>query len=60
MLQCIFLKLDTTKLKEKLGWEPVWHMDRAVSAITGWTKAWVRSNEAANEEMLQQIREYIQ
>ena len=53
------LKLDNHKIRDVFGWEPVWHMDRAVSAITDWTKAWVRSNEAANEEILRQIREYV-
>ena len=54
------LKLDNRKIKEVFGWEPVWHMDRTIRAITDWTKAWVRSNEAANEELVNQIREYVQ
>ena len=54
------LKLDNHKIRTVFGWEPVWNIDRAVGAVADWTKAWVRSNEAANEEMLRQIREYTQ
>ena len=52
------LKLDNGKLKKTFGWKPVWHMDRTVRAITDWTKAWVQSNETANEELIRQIHEF--
>ena len=53
------LKLDNGKLKKTFGWKPVWHMDRTVRAITDWTKAWVQSNETANEELIRQIHEFM-
>ena len=52
------LKLDNSKIKRVFGWEPVWHMERTVQAITDWTKAWLSSNEAANEELIRQIISY--
>ncbi len=54
------LKLDNSKIKTVFGWEPVWHMDRTVRAITDWTKAWISGNEEANAELIRQIREYIE
>lgn len=53
------LKLDNTRIKQKLGWEPKWHIDRAIQAITDWTKAWQISNQAANEEIIREIIEYV-
>ena len=52
------LKLDNSKIKQVFGWEPVWHMPRTIQAITDWTKAWLISNEAANEELMRQIISY--
>jgi len=53
------LKLDNHKIKDVFGWEPVWHIREAVQATAAWTKAWVRGNEAANEELLRQVRAYM-
>lgn len=54
-----FLKLDNHKVKDVFGWRPVWHIEEAVAKTTAWSKAWLRGEEAANQEMLSQIREYL-
>ncbi len=53
------LLLDNSKYKEKFGWNPNWHIDKAVSAIVNWTKAWLISDESANEELIRQIIDYV-
>lgn len=53
------LKLDNSKIKEVFGWKPVWGIERAVDAITAWTKAWLISNESANEELIRQVIDYV-
>ena len=55
-----FLKLDNRKIKETFGWEPVWHIEQAVSAVVSWQKA-LRGGgaEAANAELLRQIGAYL-
>ncbi len=52
------LQLDNGRIREKLNWAPVWHIGDAVQATVDWTKAWVRSNEAANEELVRQVRAF--
>lgn len=52
------LLLDNSKIKQSFGWEPIWHIDRAVKAVTDWTKAWQISSSEANDELLRQIIEY--
>jgi CDP-glucose 4,6-dehydratase len=52
-----FLKLDSTKARQALGWAPRWHIGQAIDRIVSWTKAY-----GAKEDMravcLQQIGEY--
>ena len=35
-----FLKLDCSKLKAELGWQPRWHIREAVEKTVEWAKAW--------------------
>jgi len=35
-----FLKLDCSKIKAQLGWQPRWHIEEAVEKIVAWAKAW--------------------
>ena len=56
-----FLKLDNSRLKERLGLSPVWHINEAVAAAADWTKAWLmEGNEAARRCLLSQIRSFMQ
>lgn len=36
-----FLKLDNTKIRTTLGWEPVWNLDKTMKSIVDWTRAWL-------------------
>lgn len=52
------LRLDTSKAKTKLGWQPVWDVRRAIEETVHWYKCF-----AADEDMVkvtdEQIREYL-
>ena len=53
--QC--LKLDCTKAKKGLKWEPKLDLDFALELIINWQKKWIL-NENIKEECISQIREY--
>lgn len=52
-----YLRLDCTKLREKLGWRPRWHVAEAVAETVRWYRSW-----KDGEDMLafteRQIREF--
>jgi CDP-glucose 4,6-dehydratase len=52
-----YLKLDSSKARRELGWQPRWHIGAAIDKIISWTRAY-----AAKEDMydmcIKQIREY--
>lgn len=54
-----YLKLDITKAKQKLHWQPRWNLETALDKIISWTKAY-----ALKENMriicVQQIKEYTE
>ena len=52
-----FLKLDISKAKQQLGWEPKWSLDIALDKIIDWQKAW-RAGEDMRSKCLDQILEY--
>lgn len=53
-----FLKLDNSKIKEKIGWKPRWGIEEAVNKTVEWYKVWDKgSDETAI--MDRQIFEYI-
>ncbi len=54
-----FLKLDCSKIKQKLGWKPRWHIEDAVEKSVAWSKAYLAGSDL-NEEMERQIKEYLQ
>ena len=53
-----FLKLDCSKIKKALKWQPVWHIDDAVGKTIEWSKAYLHK-EDVNAVMEQQIKEFI-
>lgn len=53
-----YLKLNNSKIKERLGISPVWHVEEAVSKTVVWTKRW-SSNDDIRECTDEQIREYL-
>ncbi|HKC64051.1 MAG TPA: CDP-glucose 4,6-dehydratase [Pyrinomonadaceae bacterium] len=52
-----YLKLDCSKARAVLGWEPRWDLERALEATVHWYRAY-RSGEDARELTLKQIEDY--
>ena len=57
-----YLKLDCSKARDMLGWQPQWNLTQALQAIIVWHKA--HNSKQSSTEMrslcLQQIKEYSQ
>ena len=57
-----YLKLDCSKARDMLGWQPKWNLTQALDAIIVWHKAH-NTNQSTTEMRdlcLQQIKEYTQ
>lgn len=52
-----FLKLDISKARIKLGWEPSWDLAIAIEKIIEWHQSWL-SGENAQALCINQIKEY--
>jgi CDP-glucose 4,6-dehydratase len=52
-----FLKLDISKAKQRLGWEPKWSLDTALDKTIDWQKSWV-AHEDMRAKCISQISEY--
>ena len=52
-----FLKLDISKAKSKLGWQPVWGLDHTLEKIISWHRAWL-NKEDMQAVCLAEIKEY--
>jgi len=52
-----YLKLDCSKAKSELCWQPLWGLESALDATVRWYKAW-HNNEDMHEFTLQQIQAY--
>ncbi len=53
-----FLKLDCSKIKNSLGWQPRWHIEDALRETIVWAKAW-RNGEDIAHVMEKQIRDFL-
>jgi CDP-glucose 4,6-dehydratase len=53
-----YLKLDISKAKARLGWQPRWDLVSALQQITMWHKAWL-SNEDMQKLCIDQIQQYF-
>ena len=53
-----YLKLDISKARQRLGWQPRWPLAKALEQITGWHKAWLQ-REDMRGVTLQQIAAFI-
>jgi CDP-glucose 4,6-dehydratase len=51
------LRLDATRARELLGWEPRWNLDRALESIVEWYRAYA-AGESVAEVTVGQIRAY--
>jgi CDP-glucose 4,6-dehydratase len=52
-----YLRLDCTKAKTELGWEPQWDLDQALEATVQWYKAY-QSGEDVRSLTVEQISSY--
>ena len=52
-----YLKLDISKAKARLGWQPRWPLASALEHINDWHRAWL-ANEDMNQQCLIQIRKF--
>lgn len=53
-----FLKLDTSKARQRLQWEPRWSLETALNRITDWHHAWLAGQDM-QAVCLNQITQYI-
>jgi CDP-glucose 4,6-dehydratase len=48
------LKLDCSKARSQLGWQPRWNLDAALKRIVHWHRSWLRGDDvrrACREEI---------
>lgn len=55
--EAIFLRLDSSKLKETIGWAPVWSIRRAIQATVEWFQAYAAGSnlEQVTDAQIQQF-----
>ena len=54
-----FLKLDCSKIKQKLGWRPTWNVEIAIDKIIEWNKSYMENGDISGC-MDKQIRQYLE
>lgn len=52
-----YLKLDCSKAKMRLNWQPVWHIEETLERIVTWQKAWLGGYDI-KQHTLNEIKEY--
>lgn len=57
--EATFLKLDCSKARSRLGWQPRWNLERALDEIVAWYKAAARA-ENMRTVTLEQIAQFTQ
>lgn len=53
-----YLKLDISKAKSRLHWQPTWRLDQTLPKIIDWHKAWL-NNEDMQKTCINEINEYV-
>ena len=53
-----FLKLDISKAKSKLGWQPKTRLEQTLSDIVKWHKRWI-NKESARDLCLEEIQNFL-
>lgn len=53
-----FLKLDCSKIKKSLAWNPRWHISDAIEKTVEWSKAYLGGQDI-KAVMNKQIEEYL-
>ena len=54
-----FLKLDCAKIREKLGWHPIWRVGEAVKRTALWSHVYISGGDV-RKETEREIKEYLQ
>ena len=44
LYEAMFLKLDCSKAKHRLGWSPTWSVQEALARVVHWQQAWLSGN----------------
>lgn len=57
--EALLLNLDISKARANLGWEPKWHLEKAIESILDWNRAF-QSKQDMNLITLSQIQSYSQ
>jgi len=52
------LKLDCSKIKKKIGWNPKWNVETAIEKVVEWTYCYVNKGDIESC-MEKQIEEYL-
>lgn len=53
-----YLKLDISKARMQLGWNPRWSLDKALTRIVDWQRAWLSKSDM-KKITLEQIKEFM-
>jgi CDP-glucose 4,6-dehydratase len=53
-----YLKLDCTKARSELGWQPRWNLEKAIDSTVEWTLAY-KTGKDLREVCLTQINDYL-
>uniref|UniRef100_Q31EZ2 NAD-dependent epimerase/dehydratase n=1 Tax=Hydrogenovibrio crunogenus (strain DSM 25203 / XCL-2) TaxID=317025 RepID=Q31EZ2_HYDCU len=53
-----YLKLDISKAKTRLGWQPAWRLNQTLERIVSWHRAWLNGKDM-HAICLQEINEYM-
>jgi CDP-glucose 4,6-dehydratase len=56
--EATYLKLDSSRIRARLGWQPRWDLARALAHTTSWHQAWLASRDA-RALCLNQIQQYV-
>ena len=43
-----FLKLDISKARDNLGWEPIWNLEQTLEKVIEWDKHWLTRKDIEN------------
>ena len=54
-----YLKLDVSKAKAKLGWQPAWRLEATLERIVQWQQAWLQKKDMQGV-CLEEIQDYMQ
>lgn len=56
--EATYLKLDISKAKARLDWQPTWRLEQTLEKIVNWHQAWL-SGEDMQQHCLAEITEYM-